>query len=76
MHYKTVSFDEAPEELLEEYGVDALYDYGDFLVRVDDDGTETVIYADGGEPEDMILRRNLGVFVGELNRAAGYVASQ
>lgn len=40
------------------------------LVRVDDDGSEKVIWIDGHEPEDMYLFRDLGVFVDELNYVA------
>lgn len=38
--------------------------YGDYLW---DDKKKLIVYADGGEPEDMILCRNLRSFVTLLN---------
>ena len=43
------------------------------LVRVEDDGTEFVVFGDGVEPEDALLRRSLASFVSELERNASEI---
>jgi hypothetical protein len=70
MRFKVMSIENAkavegindPDYLIEDY--DPYYDYGDVLV---DTHTRTVVWKDGMEPEDAILRRDLGWFVDQMN---------
>lgn len=46
------------------------YRYMRHLIRVDDDGTETLLGSDGGEPEDQSFGRDWAWVPEELNRLA------
>lgn len=70
--YEVVGFDKLDEDICKDYGINRDYDWGEALFRVEN-GTRTLVYVDGGEPEDMTLSRNLGVLVNELNKTAQQV---
>lgn len=46
------------------------------LVRLEDGEPKEVVFADGGEPEDMLLRRDLRAFVKLIQKQAETINQQ
>lgn len=69
--FKIVDFKEAQGyDDPNEYAYDTGWNDAEWSYYLVDTKTNEVIYADGGEPEDMTLTRNLGFFVDKMNEVA------